>query len=53
MLRAAFIHLFLLNFTMLKFTISCLYDPDVRHAILAAVMHSLFYFYFFKFPIKD
>jgi hypothetical protein len=33
MLRAAFVPLCLLIFTMFKYTISCLDNPDVRHAL--------------------
>ena len=43
MLRAAFVPLCLLMFTMFKVTNFCLDDPDVRHALLAAVVHRKFY----------
>jgi len=43
MLRAAFVPLCLLIFTISKVTISCLDDQDARHAILAAVMCWPFY----------
>jgi len=42
MLRAAFVPLCMLIFTIFKLTISCLDDPDARHAILAAVIARYF-----------